>query len=1256
MSSPNSAASFGQTSDAEDAQDSDNDTTHRDYRTRRGRAEADQSRSAHNDERAATDSRHEDDSEVDPEDDDYGLEDDSEHNSDEAESPADDQDDNYKESRTPNRSDAARRPSEENEAEEDDDFGEESDVSPAASVADDAADDLDQVFDTQDTSAKSANQRTKPPDSVKAAQAKESRSAELETSLPKTKLAAFNKVTTTPTSRSRSGLPSRSVKPKDSSARRQPDRDIANEEDQDDDSGDDRNGSLEEPEHTEDDDDEQEEEDEQDRQDQLDDGDDTGADVKGPGLDEAGGNETRSDHGLNATDAADRSAVHESASDNESIYSDRSRTPSSPYNDDASPITVSASDKGDDRSPTGNRGQTAKQIAGIESVDDITLTTDRKRHINHSNRSSQSSFDQSNSAADQRDSIVSADERSQEQHPPARQRSSSSTLLDRRRRRSETLVPRNVDPDPVHLDAPSTKPPSSMRITTSQSRSGPESVLPLVARKADSTGSDTTDTKMIAQANNAIPRSVSDNALGAVQPPPQEKNDSTQSKFNFFGWKSTSSPPKNGQLDTPSASCPGADRLDRSTSAPRLTPMAIDTRADSNYYASPLHDSAPRTPSAAVVADLERELREITQELAGSIRREMELEDEVDRLKLDNPGGMAGALTHRTSGYFSDSGTSSTKYSATDGDTKLDDLEKSKRKLEQEKATIRADFSTRLTDEQRQRRELEEENATLQDELRTRLDQTDRGDSHDERIKELETFLDESRRRLTQERQSRDNFEDLLAALRVELAQDRSERNNLRDEIVPQLKARIEGLELEAADAAKLHYETTSSQQDMSRKQSRDGPLTDSSARHNFSRLGGVSRTNSLQQSEGSSRQRDMLQRSGSVKARGEQTDVMTGDRIKDVEDQRDALQKALKHLIKRHEHERREHTKQIQKLISEGLSSPAGSPSRSTFSRDVRTLRDEMSTLRKRADEALMQKWQCETSLGGVKLALDRAEQETRALRLQLMPTQGSATPLREHQDDYDSEHDGASSTGSKTLHRGAAVAERERDNARREAATYRAHAQNFDNSRDAGDQARAEQLFRSADHLEALAAQMDRHLETNEDLSSRLVQCVSKGEHEQTSSTARIVELQSRLKAMEEGVVAAQQQSESNLSIHEDEARQLGTQRPQLHRLQAVSPVSAGLSSAASISPRLAGSSRGKAESLFEASKTSILQRRVREMEQYLTDADVEMKAVVAEINHSHGEIAKLQTERDDSARHLRKLQSDIFREEQKVSPLLD
>lgn len=87
----------------------------------------------------------------------------------------------------------------------------------------------------------------------------------------------------------------------------------------------------------------------------------------------------------------------------------------------------------------------------------------------------------------------------------------------------------------------------------------------------------------------------------------------------------------------------------------RLTPDGLDFgKAQASYF------DQPTTPiylnsseSNAHVQELERELSQVSEELAGSIRREMELEDELERLRLEAPTIPSSDAGRRSSDYFS---------------------------------------------------------------------------------------------------------------------------------------------------------------------------------------------------------------------------------------------------------------------------------------------------------------------------------------------------------------------------------------------------------------------------------------------------------------------------------------------------------------------------------------------------------------------------------------------------------------------------
>jgi DNA repair exonuclease SbcCD ATPase subunit len=250
------------------------------------------------------------------------------------------------------------------------------------------------------------------------------------------------------------------------------------------------------------------------------------------------------------------------------------------------------------------------------------------------------------------------------------------------------------------------------------------------------------------------------------------------------------------------------------------------------------------------------------------------------------------------------------------------------------------------------------------------------------RLKDLENTCENLRRRLTEETQVKENFEDLLSALKGELQNSHNERDNLRDEIVPQLRARVEGLEAQAAEHEKLTYEYTKMQQEMQALRNENTTLIKAQkselSQQRMSRFNtiaedtppltpqspkGLSRSNTVTVGERASRgmRSSSLSRSTSVKAgTGESRDVLV-ERVKDIEAQRDALHRALKSLLERQEHQNRANDRRIKQLEMERDRAKTTSPRRSGYNKEVATLREEINILRQRADDAIEQKWQCE-------------------------------------------------------------------------------------------------------------------------------------------------------------------------------------------------------------------------------------------------------------------------------------------------------
>ncbi|KAH8201128.1 hypothetical protein TruAng_004678 [Truncatella angustata] len=732
-----------------------------------------------------------------------------------------------------------------------------------------------------------------------------------------------------------------------------------------------------------------------------------------------------------------------------------------------------------------------------------------------------------------------------------------------------------------------------------------------------------------------------------------------------------------------------------------------------SYLATPTALSATAT---AEIEEMEDELKAISSELAASIRREMDLEDLVDRLQAekDNPTTIGNK---RTSDYFSDSGYSSARFS--EYDQQKEEIEKIQRRSEQEKAQIRLDLTSKVQEERSKRAELDSQIK----ELSERASQIDlvQMNSMDAtgRIKDLESTCDTLRRKLSEERQVKDNFEDLLSALKGELQNAANERDNLRDEIVPQLRARVEGLEGQATDLEKMTYESTKMQQELQALKNENISL-----KHAQSSMGSIAEESSFQAIssrmsrsssitgppsafKSSSRPPSGLSRSKSVKMT-ESRDTnesrqMLSDRLKDVEEQRDALHRALKALLERQECQNRENEKKIKALEMERDRVMSGSPQKAGFVKEVSNLREEINVLRRRSEEALEQKWQVEKGLAGLKMDLDRAEQEISSLRSLLqekdilipealarssassdgqyrapVTSESLVTAYSELQGAYSSALDrvkelelGSTPQDEKTklalekLEQSLSLAVSERDYAMQDVSSYKTQLDTLKAGERVymeSEKALADELTESARRVEELSTQVRQQLATNQNLRQRLTDTVARGEAEQKANAVRIAAMQNRLATLEEQVVAAQTASEERVTRHEDEitAMKEGHSR-QLSRLSnglrsprafpSKSPLSPFFATPASRSPRLSITRTGPAMSVAEETQVAALKAKVAELETALTQADSDMEEVVGRMNAAQIEVLQLQEEREAVMSQTRRLERELTAEKVKA-----
>lgn len=723
-------------------------------------------------------------------------------------------------------------------------------------------------------------------------------------------------------------------------------------------------------------------------------------------------------------------------------------------------------------------------------------------------------------------------------------------------------------------------------------------------------------------------------------------------------------------------------------------PGANDTQAAGNTTtthsepALPQSPSDPTSTSETEIGEMEDELKAISAELASSIRREMDLEDLVERLQAEINNSQAPGK--RTSDYYSDSGLSSAKLS--EYDQTREEIEKVQRKAEQEQAQLRLELTKRLQDERDKRRELDVQIKGLSDKA-AQID-AERSAVHDAsgRLKILEDTCEDLRRKLAEERDAKNNIEGLLSVLKADLQTTTNERDNLRDEVVPQLRARVEGLENQAADDTNLAYETTKMQQDLEalRQENESLRRIKEEAESRAIRASmTISRSNSVTTKPA------ILQQPPTTLARSNTTKKLESkealaERLKDVEAQRDALHSALKNLLERQEYQNRENSKRIRLLELERERLLQGSPQKAGYEKDIANLRHEVSVLRRRAEDVMEQKWRVEKGLIGLKMDLDRAEEEIAMLRSLLREKDILIPPMDFDQSDDANGHDARSlvtsesvekayrelqatykealerirelesnSTGPdektqlamKRLELTLSSALSDRDSLREEALACKSQLESVLAGESPTDASTlVGQLSESAERVEELADKVKSQLTANSDLRQRLSDAVTRGESDRRSNVEQVTRLQNRLKSLEEQLVAAQNASEERVARHEAEVAALREAHNARLDRRSNSPLLSPAPKSPLQSPMFRSPRAVPQKSIGDDAEVGRLRDRVAELERAVAESDREMQEVVARMSEAQIEVMRLQEERDGAVRATKRVQAELDAERMK------
>ncbi|KAK9432389.1 hypothetical protein V1505DRAFT_398540 [Lipomyces doorenjongii] len=181
-----------------------------------------------------------------------------------------------------------------------------------------------------------------------------------------------------------------------------------------------------------------------------------------------------------------------------------------------------------------------------------------------------------------------------------------------------------------------------------------------------------------------------------------------------------------------------------------------------------------------LVESLQNELRQVSAELAASIKRELDLEMLLDKYATTNDSD--GELTDGSSSYPEDDseGSDGFRHRLRYNPERFEDLERKLRMAQQEKAKLQLEFQHTVDRERQGRHECEEKRKKLEEQLKSKAKPGKRDAllaniEATENVRSLEVALEEAQRKLYNERMNAQNLEFMLTSIREEL-QDMSDK------------------------------------------------------------------------------------------------------------------------------------------------------------------------------------------------------------------------------------------------------------------------------------------------------------------------------------------------------------------------------------------------------------------------------------------------------------------------------------------------
>ncbi|BFZ60110.1 hypothetical protein YB2330_001132 [Saitoella coloradoensis] len=387
-------------------------------------------------------------------------------------------------------------------------------------------------------------------------------------------------------------------------------------------------------------------------------------------------------------------------------------------------------------------------------------------------------------------------------------------------------------------------------------------------------------------------------------------------------------------------------------------------------------------------------------------------------------------------------------------------------------------------------------------------------------------------------------------------------------------------------------------------------------------------------------------------------------DRVKEVEEQRDALQQALRGLKERHQLEVQRSAEKIralemdrEKFATLRAGPGAVHPSKVwTVDREMGRLREELVAAHRRADGAVKAKSEMEENLAKTASILEASRKQNELFQKQLDKHEQLRHNLsldldERYQQFMTAQADAEKATESLTMR--CLAAERDAEASKHEAQTYKSKWQNLADQ----EKTRIEEEHEMAVQLSNAIKDVQKHLEVNHTLRQRLAESITRADKEQEQAKARYGALRKDLALVECELAKVKAETAIEMIRHEGELQQVKEgHKNNLLKVKSAMHITIPDVSASPLltplspllkSPRLSWSAASRGPlSAFPAgtSQVEVLEGRVKELEHALKEAETECLDVIERMQMAQIEIIELVGERDEARRKLRTLETKM------------